>query len=65
MQAYIDRQSVAYSKRRPDVAGGADAPVRLGKGGDGKVVRLADKESLQKVKNEGGFVKFFAPWCGQ
>lgn len=60
LQAFIGEHSVQYSKRRPEASGAGGEP-RLGAGGDGTVVKL-DQAGLDRVKKEGGFVKYFAPW---
>jgi hypothetical protein len=62
VQAFITVHSIEYSKRRPDGGQSANGELHLGSGGDGTVVKL-DRAGLDRVKKEGGFVKYFAPWC--
>lgn len=61
VQAFITVHSTEYSKRRPDGSQSANGELHLGSGGDGTVVKL-DRAGLDRVKREGGFVKYFVPW---
>lgn len=64
---YIDTISRRYAKRAPvaaPVTAGVGASGRAGdvKGRAGSEVVSLNQAGLEKVKQDGGFVKFFAPW---
>ncbi|KAL7410893.1 thioredoxin-like protein [Mrakia frigida] len=65
---YIETISRRYAKRAPVAspvtAGVGASGVQDVKGRAGSEVVSLDKAGLEKVKQDGGFVKFFAPWCG-
>lgn len=65
LSEYVETVSRRYAKRTPVAA--AAVGTEAGQGGEvtgraGTEVVSLDQTGLDKVKKEGGFVKFFAPW---
>ncbi|CDZ98780.1 Thioredoxin/protein disulfide isomerase [Phaffia rhodozyma] len=64
LSTYIQNSATKYSKRRPLAQAGIPPPELPSASGSTEVVSISSKDELDRIKSQGGFVKFFAPWCG-
>lgn len=62
LSAYIDASAKEYSKRQPSSHVTTSQTTTPSTSSSSEVFSIKTGEDLEKIKSEGGFIKFFAPW---